>query len=174
MKLSLIAAMAKNRVIGANNRLPWHLPADLRNFRRVTMGKPIMMGRKTFDSIGRPLPGRTNVVISRNRNYRPEGCVIFHSIDAALQQFRRYEEVMVIGGASFYEQLLPVADRLYLTVIDRDFAGDTVFPRFDASRWQQIERQDFPADSETVGYRFLILEKSDRSLPKPQPQGALN
>ena len=90
MKLSLIAAMAKNRVIGADNRLPWHLPADLRNFRRVTMGKPIVMGRKTFDSIGRPLPGRVNVVITRNRDYRPEGCVIFHSIDAAMQQFRRH------------------------------------------------------------------------------------
>ena len=170
MKLSLIAAMAKNRVIGANNRLPWHLPADLRNFRRLTMGKPIVMGRKTFDSIGRPLPGRTNVVITRNRRYRAEGCVVFHSIDAALQQLRCHEEVMVIGGASFYEQLLPVADRLYLTLIDQDFAGDTFFPRFDASRWHQIECRDFPADGDTAGYRFLILENSGRC----RHQGALN
>ena len=161
MKLSLIAAMAKNRVIGSNNRLPWHLPADLRNFRRVTMGKPIVMGRKTFDSIGRPLPGRTNVVISRNRNYRPEGCMIFHSIDTALHQLHHYEEVMVIGGASFYEQLLPVAERLYLTLIDEDFAGDTFFPQFDVSQWHQIERHDFPADGEAAPYRFVILEKRD-------------
>lgn len=162
MKLSLIAAMAKNHVIGANNRLPWHLPADLRNFRRVTMGKPIVMGRKTFESIGRPLPGRTSVVITRNRDYRAEGCVIFHSIDAALAQLRYHGEVMVIGGASFYEQLLPVADRLYLTLIDQDFTGDTFFPRFDASRWHQIECQDFPANGETGPFRFLILEKADR------------
>lgn len=163
MKLSLIAAMSRNRVIGVDNRLPWNLPEDLRNFKRITMGKPILMGRKTFESIGRPLPGRKNIVITRNRNYRtsPE-CFIFHSIDAALEQTRHHKELIVIGGASFYEQLLPLADRLYLTVVDTTVSGDTFFPSFDTSLWTEIECRYVSAKKSRLPFRIVTLERQQK------------
>ncbi|MGH8557554.1 MAG: dihydrofolate reductase [Methylococcales bacterium] len=143
MKISLIAAVSANNVIGFKGRLPWHLPEDLQNFKRLTMGKPILMGRKTFDSLARALPGRTNIVITRNPNYRPEGCKIFSNINDALQTFSDCVELMVIGGASFYEQMLPLAETLYLTEIKENFNGDTFFPTIDISKWIEHSKQDF-------------------------------
>src|SRR5690554_4907585 len=115
MKISLIVAMSSNRVIGIDNRLPWHLSADLKKFKSITMGSPILMGRKTYESIGRPLPGRTNIVITRNPDYRPSGCEVYNDIESAMASCRNHNEIFVIGGATFYEAMLPIADSLYLT-----------------------------------------------------------
>jgi dihydrofolate reductase len=144
--LSLIVAMDENRLIGSDNQLPWHLPADLAFFKRTTMGKPILMGRKTYQSIGRPLPGRRNVVITRDPDFKADGCDIAHSIDAALAICCDDDEVMLIGGASLYEQILVRADSLYITHIQHSFKGDAWFPELDTSRWKVAEKQDFAAD----------------------------
>ncbi len=159
-RISLIAAMTHDRVIGIENRLPWKLPADMRWFRRHTLGKPIVMGRKTFESFGaKPLPDRLNIVITRDPGYRAEGAVVVHSIDQALTAAGEAEEVMIIGGASFYEQMLPRADRLYLTFVDADIEGDAWFPEFDAAQWQEVYREEHPADEKNPhACRFVILE----------------
>ncbi len=161
MKLSLIWAMADDRVIGDGNRLPWRLPADMRWFRRHTLGKPVLMGRKTFESLGsRPLPERRNVVISTREGYHPEGAEVVGSPEAALRLLRDEEEVMVIGGEQIYRALLPRADRLYLTRIHGCFAGDTRFPPFDETQWLEVARRDFEADEENPWpYSFRILER---------------
>jgi|HubBroStandDraft_3_1064219.scaffolds.fasta_scaffold25548_2 dihydrofolate reductase len=142
-RLSLIAAMAANRVIGAGNALPWRLPADLRRFKRLTMGACLVMGRRTWESIGRPLPGRTTVVVSRRPGYAAPGALVAHSLPAALDAARRAGEgeTFVAGGAEVYRQTLALADRLYLTVIHRDFAGDALFPAFDPAGWRLIEAE---------------------------------
>lgn len=157
--LSLIAAMAKNRVIGRNNALPWHLPEDLKYFKATTLGKPILMGRKTFDSIGKPLPGRTSVVLTRNLEWSFDGCLVVSSVDDALAQLADREEVLVIGGAELYQQTLPRADRLYLTEIDADFEGDAWFPVFDLSQWQQISRQPHPDNGRGFGFDFVVYQR---------------
>lgn len=158
--ISLIAAMAKNRVIGINNTLPWHLPADFRHFKRVTMGKPILMGRKTYESIGHPLPGRTNIVITGNSDYRAEGCEVVNSINEALSLTSDEAEVMVIGGASFYQQTLPIAQRIYLTIIHHEFEGDAHFVEFDDSEWHEVERIDFDPDEQNrYPYSFITLKR---------------
>ena len=160
MKISIVVAMASNRAIGLNNTMPWHLSADLQYFIKITMGKPILMGRRTFESIGRPLPGRTNIIISRNKNYKHEGCLVYNSIDEALEICRVDEEVMLVGGACFYETILPVADRIYLTQIHRHFQGDTFFPEFDSNSWREIERKDINDDQNAMfEYSFITLEK---------------
>lgn len=142
--VSIIAAMARNRVIGINNSLPWHLPADFKHFKRATLGKPVVMGRLTYESIGKPLPGRTNIIVTSDTKYQPDNaddtCIIAHTLDDALSAAGDVDEIMIIGGASFYAQALPHADRLYLTIIDEDFDGDAWFPEFDANNWQEIER----------------------------------
>lgn len=162
MTLSLVVAMAKNRVIGRDGRLPWRLPADLKHFRRVTMGKPIVMGRKTFDSIGRPLDGRENIVITRNPDFRPPGVTAVSSVDDALNTASA-DEVMVIGGATIYEQLLPRADRIYLTLIHRTFEGDACFPEFDENEWREAERTDVDGGTGAeFGYSFITLERVRR------------
>ena len=130
MRLSICVAMAENRVIGKDNKMPWHLSADLRYFKKITMGKPILMGRKTYESIGRPLPGRQNIIISRNPDYQQLGCEVYHSIDSAIDACSGKEELMIIGGASFYQAMLPKASYLYLTRIHKTFDGDTFFPEF--------------------------------------------
>ena len=160
MKISIVVAMAANRVIGRDNQLPWHLPADLKHFKQTTMGKPILMGRKTWESIGRPLPGRTNIVITRDENYDAPGCVVVHSIEAALQAEAQQDEVMVIGGAEFYRQVLPRTDRIYLTRINEDFEGDTLFPELDSSEWQEAEHVDCDADDNNPhSYSFITLDR---------------
>ncbi|MGC5428080.1 type 3 dihydrofolate reductase [Aeromonas veronii bv. sobria] len=148
MKISMIAAMAHDRVIGKDNQMPWHLPADLAHFKRVTLGKPVLMGRKTFESIGRPLPGRRNLVISRNPDYQAEGIEVVGSVEAALALLAssEVEELMVIGGGHLYAEMLPSADCLYLTRIDLAVEGDTRFPAFDDGQWQRIECESHPAD----------------------------
>lgn len=160
MKISLIVAMASNRVIGLNCQMPWHLSADLQRFKHITMGSPIMMGRKTFDAIGRPLPGRENLIITRNVDYRQPGCLVFTDIDSALEHAADCNELFVIGGATLYEALLPRADYLYLTLINRVFEGDTYFPEIDYSGWREISREDVDDDSRVdFSYSFLKLEQ---------------
>ncbi|MFM5566017.1 type 3 dihydrofolate reductase [Aeromonas veronii] len=148
MKISMIAAMAHDRVIGKDNQMPWHLPADLAHFKRVTLGKPVLMGRKTFESIGRPLPGRRNLVISRNPGYQADGIEVVGSVEAALALLAgsSVEELMVIGGGHLYAEMLPSADCLYLTRIDLAVEGDTRFPAFDDGQWQRIDCESHPAD----------------------------
>ncbi|MFQ2029578.1 type 3 dihydrofolate reductase [Aeromonas veronii] len=148
MKISMIAAMAHDRVIGKDNQMPWHLPADLAHFKRVTLGKPVLMGRKTFESIGRPLPGRRNLVISRNPDYQAEGIEVMGSVEAALALLAgsSVEELMVIGGGHLYAEMLPSADCLYLTRIDLAVEGDTRFPAFDDGQWQRVDCESHPAD----------------------------
>ncbi len=158
--ISLVVAIAENGVIGRDNGLPWRLPADLQHFKRTTMGKPILMGRKTFESIGRPLPGRRNIVVSRNEQYRAEGCETVSSIDAALELAANEREIMIIGGASFYEQLLERADRLYVTRIHASVEGDAYFPQVDWSRWREIERSDHQPDERNEhAYSFVIYAR---------------
>ena len=153
--LTLIAALARNRVIGRDNRLPWHLPADLRFFKQSTLGKPLLMGRRTWESIGRPLPGRRMIVLSRDRDYRAPGCVVVHSLDAALDVAGAVPELMVIGGAELYRQTLPRAQRLCLTRVEAEVPGDTWFPDWDAGEWQLVADEAHPADAAHAWpYRF--------------------
>ncbi|MGZ5076078.1 MAG: dihydrofolate reductase [Methylobacter sp.] len=160
MKISLIVAMASNRAIGLDNQMPWHLSADLKKFKQITMGAPILMGRKTYESIGRPLPGRTNIIISRNPSYSQPGCLVFNEIETALAHCRDAEEIFVIGGSDFYRSMLPIADTLYLTQIHQEFPGDTFFPEIDAEQWIEVEREDIQDDPDVAfGYSFLKLEK---------------
>ncbi|MBB1302064.1 MULTISPECIES: type 3 dihydrofolate reductase [Pseudoalteromonas] len=161
MKISMIAAMAKNRVIGQDNDMPWHLPADLQHFKAVTMNKPVIMGRKTFESIGRPLPGRRNIVISRNTDYTAVGVDVVTSPEAAISLLCESDEVMVIGGGNIYQQFLKSADTLYLTFIDLDVAGDTQFPDYEQSaNWQVVEElYNQPDDKNIYGYKFVTLDK---------------
>lgn len=159
MQLSMIVAMANNRVIGCDNTMPWYLPDDLKNFKQLTMGKPMLMGRKTFESLGRILPGREHIILTRNVEFKAEGCSVFHTISAALSYLESYQEVMVIGGAILYEQLLPIANRLYLTQIDYTYPGDTFFPELDFNQWMEIERQEH--STELFSYRFLTLERNN-------------
>ena len=161
MILTIVVAMARNRVIGRNNALPWRLSADLQHFRRITLGKPVIMGRKTHESIGRPLPGRENIVVSANRNYRATGCRVTHSLKDALASLPKMSEVMVIGGASLYQETLVCAGRIYLTLVHADIMGDTWFPELDTSQWRQISREDFPADERNnYAYSFIHLERA--------------
>jgi len=160
MKISMVVAMDAKGVIGRDNGLPWHLPADLQHFKRTTMGKPILMGRKTHESIGRPLPGRTNIVITRDSGYQADGCVVVHSIDAALEAAGDQDEIMVIGGAEFYRQVLPRTDTIYLTRINESFDGDTRFPDLNAADWREVERSDHEADSKNPhDYSFIQLDR---------------
>jgi dihydrofolate reductase len=146
-RISLVAAMAKNRVIGANNALPWRLPEDLKHFKALTLGHPIVMGRKTFESIGKALPGRTNIVVSRSTQFTAAGCLVVASPEAALAAgfaAEGGEEVCVIGGAELYRALLARADCIYLTEIDRVVEGDAHFPEFDLTQWREVERVQVP------------------------------
>lgn len=159
-KITLIAAMANDRVIGINNTLPWDLPADLQHFKAQTMGKPILMGRKTYDSIGRPLPGRHNIVVSRNDDLQIEGCTVVSSVETALEAAGAVEEVMVMGGASFYEQLLPRANRLVLTLIDLEVEGDAWFPALEANEWKEVSREEHePDEKNRYPYSFMAFER---------------
>jgi dihydrofolate reductase len=157
--LSLIWAMDENRLIGKDNQLPWRLSADLQWFRRQTMGKPVLMGRKTFDSIGKPLPGRQNIIITR-QDIVIEGCTVVHSLHEARASAMDAEEIMVIGGAEIYTRLLSEADRLYITQIHDAFEGDTWFPEFDLSDWQEIHSEAHQSDEKNhYAYSFKILQR---------------
>ncbi len=161
--LALIVAASRNGVIGAGGKLPWHLPADLQRFKQITMGHPILMGRKTFESIGKPLPGRTNIVITRQKGFQCCGTTAVHSLEEALQMCdrgataQRSKEVFVIGGAEIFQQALPFADRIYLTRINQDFEGDTYLFDIDPAAWKETSREDFPADP--LPHTFLTYQK---------------
>lgn len=160
MSISLIVAVADNGVIGVQNGLPWRLPEDLKRFKALTMGKPIVMGRKTFDSIGKPLPGRTNIVITRQPGLSLPGCVVVASLPAAIAAAGEAEEIMIIGGAEIYRQALPAAQRLYLTQVHARIDGDAVFPPLDAQQWRELSREDYPADEHHAhAYSFVILTR---------------
>ena len=165
MKISLIVAMASNRVIGLNNKMPWHLSADLKKFKKITMGSPVLMGRKTYESIGKPLPGRTNIVISRNLEYRQDGCLVVNDLNTALKKgCENAGEIFVIGGSDLYAAILPIANAIYLTIINREFEGDTFFPDIDLNDWSEVEREDIKDDPDAAfSYSFLKLEKANQS-----------
>ena len=166
LPLAMIAALAENRVIGIDNRLPWHLPADLKHFKALTLGKPIIMGRKTWDSLGRPLPGRLNLVVSRQAGLQLEGAEVFTSLEAALQRADAWareeeaEELMLIGGAQLYAEALPVAERLYLTRVALSPAGDAHFPEVDESRWHLASSIEHEATAETPAYVFEVWDRA--------------
>ena len=158
--MSIIAAMDRNRLIGNNNQLPWHLPADLAHFKQVTMGKPVIMGRKTFESIGRPLPGRTNIVLTHSTDLDAGGIIKVQSLQQALDCVADQEEAMIIGGGSIYRLALPLADRLYLTYVESSFEGDAWFPDFDTGLWHVIAEEQHPADDKnTVDFRFVTYQR---------------
>jgi dihydrofolate reductase len=166
MKLSMIAAMANNRVIGADNDMPWHLPADLKHFKAVTLGKPVIMGRKTYESIGRALPGRPNIVITGNNEYSLSDATVVDSPESALEVAKalspQTNEIMVIGGGTIYQSFLDMADTLYLTFIDLEVAGDTQFPDYEAAAtWTEVEREAFePDDKNPHAYSFVTLTRA--------------
>ncbi|OJZ17113.1 MAG: diacylglycerol kinase [Thiobacillus sp. 65-29] len=160
-RVSIIAALAKNRVIGIENRLPWRLPEDLAHFKALTLGHPVLMGRKTFESLGRPLPGRTNVVITRNCDYRPENCLVAESIPAALALCRDSDEVFFIGGAELYAQAIPLADRLYLTEVDIDAQGDAWFPEYDRGAFREMSREPHVgAKGDPLHFDFVVYVRA--------------
>ncbi|MES9970832.1 MAG: type 3 dihydrofolate reductase [Candidatus Thiodiazotropha sp.] len=158
--ISIIAAVAKNGVIGVNNSLPWRLPADLQHFKSLTMGKPIIMGRRTWESLPGLLPGRRHIVITHNPDYRAEGCEVVNSVDQALQVAGEVPEVMIVGGGGLYGQMLPRADRLYLTLVEISVDGDAYFPEIDWDAWQEVSRETHPKDnSNQFPYTFIVLNR---------------
>ncbi|MDR9828295.1 type 3 dihydrofolate reductase [Vibrio sp. FNV 38] len=159
MIISMIAAMADDRIIGKDNQMPWHLPADFNWFKRCTMGKPIVMGRKTYESIGRPLPGRLNIVISRDTTLTIVGVTVVQSIEQAIVAAGEIDELMVIGGGSIYQACLPIANRLYLTFIKAQIDGDTRFPQWNDS-FKQVSTESYVADEKNAyDMDFVVLEK---------------
>lgn len=159
-KISLIAAMAKNHTIGINNTLPWRIPADLQHFKRLTQGHHIIMGRKTFDSIGKPLPQRTTVVITRDLNLHIAGCLMANSLEAAIAACGEVDEIFVVGGAEIYAQAMPLAHTLYLTEIQQDVTGDAHFPEFTLSEWQEISRDRCAQETPiALAYHFVCYQR---------------
>jgi len=164
LRISILVAMASNRVIGQKNTLPWHLPADLKHFKALTMGHGIIMGRKTYESIGRPLPGRLNVIITRQKNYHVAGTVVVHSIDEALQVCKNDKaidgESFIIGGAELYQQTLALCHRMYITEIQQCFDGDTFFPKFDPDKWLEATREKHSSSNgNQLAYDFVVLDR---------------
>jgi dihydrofolate reductase len=161
MKVSLICAASQNGVIGRDNRLPWHLPADLAHFKRLTTGHYILMGRKTYQSIDKPLPKRVNIVITRQADFQADGCLVAHSLQEALDACPVDDEVFIIGGAEIYRQVLPVVNKIYLTHIRQDFEGDTFLFEIDSLVWQEVFREDFVPDQKNqYPYSFITLERN--------------
>ena len=162
-RLSILVAMAKNRVIGKDNTLPWRLPSDLKRFKALTMGHPIIMGRKTYESIGRLLPGRTSIIVTRQSGYEVEGATVVGSVATALRTCYNNPhtaESFVIGGAEIFQQALTVCDRLYITEIQRDFEGDVLFPRFNRGEWRETSREQYCLDEDNgLEYHFVILDR---------------
>ena len=162
-RISLIVAMARNRVIGADNRIPWHLPNELKLFKSLTVGHHMIMGRRTYESIGRLLPGRTTVIVTRQKEYAVPGAIVAHSIEDAIAACKGDEEVFVIGGADLFRDTLPVADRLYLTTVDAEPAGDTFMPELDMREWQERSAQAYEADEKhAFAYRLAVLDRVGR------------
>ncbi|MGQ0657083.1 MAG: dihydrofolate reductase [Chromatiales bacterium] len=151
-------ALDENRIVGWDNTLPWHVPSDLKRFKKITMGKPVIMGRKTFQSIGKPLPGRRNVVLTKDRSFEAPGCLVIHDADDALRILSGSREVMVIGGGEVYRRFLPLAERIYMTVIHGGgFFGETSFPKYEESEWREIRRKE--SSRSPHPYSFIVLER---------------
>ena len=157
MSVSIIAAMSRNRVIGRKTRIPWHLPEDLKRFKQMTMGHTLVMGRVTFESIGRPLPGRVTIAVSRQSGYQPEGVLVARCLDEALR-LAKDDDVFIAGGAMLYEAALPLASRILLTVIEAEYEGDAFFPLIDMKRWRQVSEELHTAAGEGLSWRFLTYE----------------
>ena len=159
-RISLIVAMDKNRLIGRDNDLPWRLSNDLRHFKAITMGKPMIMGRKCFESIGKPLPGRRNIVLTRDAAWQAEGCEVTAGLEAALASASEADEVMIIGGAQIYALALPMAERLYLTRVHAELQGDTWFPELELDQWQELSRESYEPDARNEWpHSFIVLER---------------
>lgn len=166
MELVLVVARARNGVIGNAGALPWHIPADLKHFKAITVGKPVIMGRKTFDSIGKPLPGRHNIVLTRDAGWQAEGVTVVANLAeaiaaAGLDPRTRADAIMIVGGAQIYAEALPSATRIEVTEIDAAPDGDTVMPPFDPARWREVSRRSHPAAGDTPGYSFVTLVRAD-------------
>lgn len=156
--LNIIVAMARNRVIGIDNKLPWHIPGDLKYFKGLTMGHHIIMGRKTYESIGRPLPGRTTVIVSRDPGYVQDGCLVAHSLEEAIRLSEGDDQVFFVGGGSLYEQALPRVGRLYITEIQADYDGDAHFPDFDRALWREVSR-DRRRSEDGLEFDYVVYER---------------
>jgi len=164
MRISLIAALSLNHVIGKNNQLPWHMPNDLAHFKELTLGRPVIMGRKTFESMGKLLPKRRNIIITRDKNFTIKGAEVVHSLEEAFQKTQNEVEVQIIGGAEIYTQALPFATHMDLTIIDTKIEGDTYFPQWNKEEWQEIAREDFVKDDEhAYDYHFITYERIQKT-----------
>lgn len=160
MVVSIVVAMDRQQIIGRDNDLPWRLSDDLKHVKNITMGKPMIMGRKTHESIGKPLPGRENIIITRNKQYDSEGCTVFNSIDAALEYCSDHDEIILMGGEEIFRQAFGKVSRIYLTEVHAQVEGDTFFPDFNRTEWNEIERQDYKADDRNeYDYSFVTLER---------------
>jgi len=160
MIISFVAAMGRNKAIGKDNSLPWKLPADMKHFKDLTKGKPVIMGRKTYESIGKPLPNRKNIILTRDKNYKSKQCIVVHSVEEALSAAGSSEEAMVIGGSQVYHKFLPRTNKMYLTIIGADFEGDAYFPDYDKRDWKETHCEKHNADEENkFSYTFLTLER---------------
>jgi dihydrofolate reductase len=158
--ISLIAAMANDHSIGIDNRMPWHLPADLKHFKKITLSKPVIMGRRTFESLGKALPERTNIIVTQQEDFIAPNCVIAHSLKAAIKSAGNADEIMIIGGGQLYQEAIKIAQRMYLTFIDLNTQGDTFFPKWDENEWKEISREVHHKDAvNTYDYKFVVLER---------------
>lgn len=166
MKVVIIVAMDIRGLIGDNNSLPWRLPADLRYFNKLTIGKTLLMGRKTYESIGRPLPGRKNIVVTSNTDYHVDGCTVASSLERALCVVSNdTKEIMVIGGASLYKQFLPIVNRVYITHVNAELEGNIWFPNWDTNQWREIKRENYASDDKNrYSYSFVVYDKIRRHL----------
>jgi len=163
MTISIIAAMGKNRVIGVDNKLPWKMKADMKRFVALTKSKPVIMGRRTFESIGKPLENRKNIVLTRS-NIQADGCTIVSSVQQAMEEADGTDEIMVIGGESVYREFLPLADKIYITLIGGNFDGDAFFPEYDENEWLETQREEHKADDNNpYGYAFITLERKQKA-----------
>ncbi len=160
---SIMVARSDNRVIGKDNDLVWHMPADLKYFKETTTGHYVIMGRKTYESVDKPLPGRLNIIVTRQKDYRREGCIVVHSVEEALAlgEKNRQEEVFILGGSQIYVLTMDTADRIYLTEIQAEFEGDSYFPKIDDTRWKEVKREEHEPDEKNPHpYAFVVLERT--------------
>ena len=160
MRISLIVAMDKNNLIGSSNQIPWHIPGELKRFREITMGSPVIMGRKTHESIGKPLDGRVNIVLTKNQNLRFDGVQCYSKLEDIFNSLKNEEEIFVIGGSQIYEITLPLANRLYITMINEEYSGDTWFPKIDFSEWKIIEMKRIKEQTTKTEYSNIIYDRA--------------
>jgi dihydrofolate reductase len=161
MQIIIVAAYAQNRVIGKNNDLVWHLPKDLKHFKDLTMGHPMIMGRKTFESFGKPLPGRTSIIVTRDQNYKQESCIVVHSLEEGINEAKKLNnQIFIAGGAEIYKQALPITHIMYLTEVKASPEGDTFFPEFSTDEWKETARKSFPKDEKhQYAFDFVTWER---------------